>query len=153
MAADYFSLAHHDGYCVSCDTEQPLVVMERGARGLRAWLSGISHADRTLSYTCLVCGRVEHVPLTEAEDLEYAATLPTWPDWNPVLQPVAAVVAEPILVAADDVYALAAQRVATARETVDLTVPAQRRAVVRIVTLPVQRVQATDGQLLALAVA
>jgi hypothetical protein len=150
----YLSLAHYDGYCVTCDREQPLVLLERGARGLRAWLAGVSHQDRSLSYTCLVCGRVEHVPLTEAEDLEYDATLATWPDWSPVVQPVAAEAApEPVVVAAGDVFAAAAVRLAEVPALVDLSVPTQRRAVVTIVRLPVQRVQATDGHLLALAVA
>jgi hypothetical protein len=151
----YVSLAHYDGYCVCCDSQQPLVLMERGARGVRAWLAGVSHLDRSLSYTCLVCGRVEPVPLTEAEDVEYDATFATWPDWSPVVQPVAeqVVLAEPIVVAAGDVYAQAAQRLAEAAVMVHLSVPAPRRAVVTIVTLPVRRVQATDDHLLALAVA
>jgi hypothetical protein len=114
VLAVYFPLAHYDGYCVSCDVEQPLVLLERGARGLRAWLAGVSHQDRSLSYTCLVCGRVEPVPLTEAEDAEYDTTLATWPDWSPVVRPGPAPVLEPILVAVGDVYAQAAQRLATA---------------------------------------
>lgn len=149
----YFPLAHYAGYCVSCDTERPLVLMERGARGLRAWLSGVSHQDRSLSYTCLVCGRVEHVPQTEAEDREYEASFASWPDWSPFAQPVAAVVEAPIVVAAGDIYAQAAALLAEAPMVVDLTVPVPRKALVTIVRLPVQRVQATDDLLLALSVA
>jgi hypothetical protein len=127
----YFALARYDGYCVSCDREQPLVLMERGARGIRAWLSGMSHHDRSLSYTCLVCGRVELVPLTDAEDVEYEATLSTWPDWSPAGQPVAALDGAPA--------------------ALDLRLPPTRKAIVTIARLPVQPVRATDGYLLALA--
>jgi hypothetical protein len=100
-----------------------------------AWLAGVGPEDRALSYSCLVCGRVEHVPPTEAEDAEYEATLPTWPDWTPVVQPVAAIAVMPEPVAAV------------------IEAPPARRPVVRIVTMPVQRVGATDDNLLALHVA
>lgn len=76
----FATVASYDGYCVRCDGERPLVVQTRGAHGFRAWLAGVGLEDRDLSYTCRVCGQVEHVPHTQAEDDEYAATLPTWPD-------------------------------------------------------------------------
>jgi hypothetical protein len=121
----YAPVAWHDGYCVSCDDEQPLVVTEHGPRGLRAWLAGVGREDRTLSYTCRVCGQCEQVPLTEAEDDAYGATLLCWPDWTPQAVPVAATV---------------------------VALPAPRRPQVRVVTLPVQRVHATDlGLVLAVA--
>jgi hypothetical protein len=105
--------------------------MERGARGIRAWLSGMSHHDRSLSYTCLVCGRVEQVPLTDAEDAEYEATLETWPDSSPAGQPVAALDEAPT--------------------APGLSLPPARKVIVTIARLPVQRVRAADGHLLALA--
>ena len=136
----YFPLAHYDGYCVSCDTEQPLVLVEHGPRGLRAWLAGIGPEDRSLSYCCRVCGRTEHVPLTEEEDAEHDATLLRWPDTFLSVAPdvvelpeVPALVVDP-----GDVFAVAAAR---------LQQP--RRPVVTVVTLPRQRVSATD--LLAVA--
>ena len=109
----FATVASYDGYCVRCDVERPLVVQTRGAHGFRAWLAGVGLEDRELSYTCRVCGQVEHVPQTEAEDVEYAATLPTWPDWQPAV-------------------------------VVELH---ERRPVVRVITLPIARVSATDLQL------
>lgn len=134
----YFPLAWYAGYCATCDTEQPLVLVEHGPRGLRAWLSGTGPEDRDLSYTCRVCGRVEHVPLTEAEDDEYAATLLTWPDT--FLEAAAAVptVVQPAAVVEDDVYAVAARTLLAAPP-----VP-PRRPTLRVITLPEQRVHATD---------
>lgn len=76
----YHLLTRWNGYCAGCATERPLALVEAGPRGLRAWLAGIGPDDRALSYCCGVCGRVEHVPLTEAEDAEHDATLPRWPD-------------------------------------------------------------------------
>ncbi len=132
----YTPVAWHDGYCVGCDDEQPLVVTERGPRGLRAWLAGVGREDRTLSYTCRVCGQREQVPLTEAEDEEHAATLLCWPDWTPHVSPVAA--AAPV----------------TAIPVTIIAMPAPRAPLVHVLTLPVQRVHATDLRLgLALAVA
>jgi hypothetical protein len=81
----FHTLVQHLGYCAGCADERPLVVLEHGPRGLRAWLAGIGAEDRALSYACLVCGRTEHVPLTEAEDAEYDATLPRWADPLPAL--------------------------------------------------------------------
>src|SRR4051812_25597002 len=69
------------GFCASCPEEQPLLLVESGPHGLRGWLSGAGAEDRTLSYSCAVCGRVEHVPATEEEDAAYDATLTRWPDW------------------------------------------------------------------------
>lgn len=143
MPNTYVTVAEHDGYCVRCDTERPLVIQSHGGHGLRAWLAGVGPEDRELSYTCRVCGQLEHVPLTDAEDDEYAATLPTWPDWTPVQIPVLAQVPEPIEVPAGDVFALAATRLALVR-----TIPAPRKPVVRMITLPGARVAATDVALL-----
>lgn len=125
----YFPLARYDGYCADCHTDQPLVLVERGPRGLRAWLSGAGAEDRTLSYSCLVCGRGEHVPLTEAEDAVYDATLLTWPDT--------------FTVDASHEVTLAPVRILSA----------PRKPVVRVIHLPSQRVSATDDLPLALAVA
>lgn len=123
------------GYCASCDTERPLIVVEHGPRGLRGWLAGIGPEDRTLSHTCRLCGRVEHVPLTEAEDAEYDLTLLRWPDtFLPALHlvpaPLPAVVAPRLVV-----------------------LPQPRKPVVHVLTLPVEQVLATDDRLLALSVA
>lgn len=117
------------GYCASCPEEQPLAVLEHGERGLRAWLAGVGPEDRTLSYTCLVCGRVEHVPSTEAEDAEHDAALLRWPDW---VEPAPA--AAPVLVEAGDVFGLAAA----------VLIAAPRPGHVSVITLPSQRVSATD---------
>jgi len=116
----YAALARFDGFCGGCDDVRSLVVLERGPRGVRAWLDGVGPEDRELSYTCCACGREEHVPQTEEEDIEYDATLPTWPDRTPVVAV--------------------------------LDVPAARPPVVHFITLPVQRVAATDDQALALFV-
>src|SRR5689334_12057519 len=78
------------GFCASCPVEQPLLLVSTGPHGLRAWLSGAGPEDRTLSYTCGVCGRLEHVPATEFEDEAYDAGLARWPDWvgaEPTFEP------------------------------------------------------------------
>jgi hypothetical protein len=154
----HFPLAFYDGFCAGCSDERPLVVVEHGPRGLRAWLSGAGPEDRTLSYGCLLCGRSEHVPLTEAEDADYDATLPTWPDIlfaevMPVAAEAAAVPAwEP---APGDVFGRAALTLlvsaAAVAAPVAVAVPAPRRPVVRVIALPGQRVSATDDHPLAVA--
>jgi hypothetical protein len=143
----YLPIAHHDGYCAGCHDERPLVVMEHGPRGLRAWLAGLGAEDRELSYCCLLCGRTEHVPHTEAEDAEYEATLVTWHDWMPVTEPVMPVLVETATVVLDPVD--------IAPEPVPAVVPQPRvcTPLVRIMTLPTPRVEATDDHLLALRVA
>jgi hypothetical protein len=146
-------LAVFDGYCASCSTERPLVVIEHGPRGVSAWLAGVGPEDRTLSHTCRVCGRNEHVPLTEAEDEEYDHTLPRWPDTvlADVPAPVRVEVSESYAPPAGDVFAAAALHLlATPQEPA--VVPVARKPRVHVVTLPVRRVQATD-RILALAVA
>jgi hypothetical protein len=162
----HFPLAHYDGFCAPCETERPLVLVEHGQRGLRAWLSGIGPEDRTLSYCCLVCGRNEHVPLTEAEDALYDATLPTWPDtvfeeepavpvFEPVLAPVAEVAAEAPFVPVLLTRPLPLEELLELRELPAarpvVTLPPPRRPVVRVI--PGARVSATDDMPLALAVA
>ena len=119
-------LARWTGYCASCHEEAPLLLVSEGPHGVRAWLSGAGPEDRALSYTCGICGRVEHVPATETEDAVYDATLPRWPDWVEV-------VVEPVMVQAPAPVELVAP--------VDVPV---RLGVVRVVTLPVQRGTATD---------
>jgi hypothetical protein len=162
--AVHFPLAFYDGYCADCDTERPLVLVEHGPRGLRAWLAGVGADDRALTYCCRLCGRNEHVPLTEAEDAEYDATLPTWPDTEfeqPLVLPVAATVAEPfvpVLVAVPEpVEVLPAELVVAVADPVPapvlVAVPAPRPPVVRVISLPRQYVRATDDLPLALAVA
>ena len=160
----YFPLTTFEGYCASCETERPLLVIEHGARGFRAWLAGSGHEDRTLSHTCRVCGRNEHVPLTEAEDEAYDLTLRRWPDtflldaptlelqWEApaALAQAAQVVPAAPAASAVDVFTIAAQRLATAAPRV-LVIPMQRRPLVHVLTLPAAPVQATDGRLLALA--
>lgn len=105
----YAALARFDGFCVGCDDVRSLVVLERGPRGVRAWLDGVGAEDRELSYTCCACGREEHVPQSEDEDIEYDATLPTWPDPTPVVAVPAVPAARPPVVR---YIRLPAQRVA-----------------------------------------
>lgn len=85
--SSYKVLAAWSGYCAPCATERPLLLVEHGPRGLRAWWSGVGAEQRTLSYACGVCGGIEHVPATEAEDADYDATLLRWPDWSLVVLP------------------------------------------------------------------
>lgn len=73
-------LTRWTGFCAGCPEEAPLLLVSTGPHGLRAWLSGAGPEDRVLSYTCAVCGRVEHVPATDEEDAVYDATLARWPD-------------------------------------------------------------------------
>jgi hypothetical protein len=75
-------LTRWTGFCPSCPEERPLLLVSHGPHGLRAWLSGAGPEDRTLSYSCGVCGRSEHVPATEEEDAAYDATLARWSDWD-----------------------------------------------------------------------
>ncbi len=75
-------LASWLGFCADCPEERPLLLTVRGSRGLRSWWDGSGPEDQSLAYTCLVCGRVEHVPPTEAEDLAYDLTLARWPDYE-----------------------------------------------------------------------
>lgn len=79
-------LATWNGYCADCERDRPLVLVERGCFGLAAWLRGLGSEDRTLRYTCRVCGRVEYVPATEAEDARYDASLPRWADLDLVAE-------------------------------------------------------------------
>ncbi|MDP3712519.1 MAG: hypothetical protein Q8R60_08550 [Mycobacteriales bacterium] len=79
-------LAKWNGYCADCERQRPLVLVERGCFGVAAWLRGLGSEDRTLCYACRVCGRVEQVPATAAEDARYDATLPRWPDLDLVAE-------------------------------------------------------------------
>jgi hypothetical protein len=146
------------GFCASCPADQPLLLVSQGPHGVRAWLSGAGHEDRTLSYTCSVCGRVEFVPATEDEDVHYDATLARWPDWvEEAFEPV--LVTAPFVPLVDgDVFALAAvsltahpepvapqlAAVAAVPVSVPVSVPAPRSPAVRVVTMPLQRVSPTD---------
>lgn len=160
-------IAWYDGYCAQCSTDMPLVLVEHGPRGLRAWLSGVGHEDRTLSYCCRVCGRDEHVPATEAEDADYDLTLRRWPDtFLPVPAPEVIVLPEPVVARRPsvDLRRLMDELALEAAEAdfVDLPAPAlvagararaaavaAPRAVVHVLPLPTQRVSATDLPLVA----
>lgn len=114
-------LTRYAGYCAGCAAERPLALVEVGPRGVRAWLAGVGPEDRALSYCCQVCGRNEHVPLTEAEDAAYDVTLARWPDFPLALRP-----------------------------QVPLALP-RPRPVVRVLTLPVDPVSPTWSHALALS--
>ncbi|MCU1599652.1 MAG: hypothetical protein JWO22_361 [Frankiales bacterium] len=133
-------IARWTGFCAACPVEQPLLLVSSGPHGLRSWLAGAGPEDRTLSYACQVCGRVEHVPGTEAEDATYDVGLLRWPDW--VEQ-----VVEPVMVAAftaTDDFGQAALALVSRPAAPVAVVPAPRPASVRVVTLPAQRVSVTD---------
>ena len=72
--------AHWTGWCAGCHTERPLLLVSLRPRGLRAWIQGWAPGDGTLSYTCGVCGRCEHVPWDEVDDPAWDLTLHRWPD-------------------------------------------------------------------------
>lgn len=146
----HHALAFYTGYCAGCAQDRPLVLVEHGPRGARSWLAGSGAEDRTLSYCCRLCGRDEHVPLTEAEDAAYDATLMTWPDT--FLVDVAAPTTAPWQAAQGDVFASAVLRLVTTLQP-PAAIPAPRRPVVRVIHLASQRVGATDDHPLALAVA
>ena len=144
----YKLVATWSGFCAPCDTERPLLLVEEGPRGLRAWWGGVGAEQRTLSYACGVCGWTEHVPATEDEDAAYDATLLRWPDWSPAHRLVASAVAlrpitgSPVMVQAPRIILLPG--IASAS-----VIPAQRRPSVTIASLPMQRVSVTDGPLVA----
>lgn len=147
--ASYKVLATWSGFCAPCAVERPLLLVEEGPRGLRAWWGGVGSEQRTLSYSCAVCGQTEHVPATEAEDALYDVTLLRWPDWSPephrlVASPTATspLVGTPLVVVAPRVVVLPDAPAA-------VVVPAQRRPVITIASLPTQRVSVTDGPLVA----
>lgn len=119
-------LSRWTGFCASCPVEQPLLLVSSGPHGFRAWLAGSGPEDRTLSYACGVCGRVEHVPATEAEDELYDLNLLRWPDWvDETLEVVAPVLLEAV--------------------SLPVVAPVAEPVVqVRRVTLPLQRVSSTD---------
>ena len=110
-------IARWTGFCASCPDERPLLLVSHGPHGFRGWLSGAGVEDRTLSYSCGVCGRTEPVPATEAEDDLYDAALPRWSDWDELV---------------------------TAPVPVPVAVPAARIGRVQIVHLPAHRVSPTD---------
>ena len=68
--SDVKLLAAWDGWCDPCATERPLVLVEVGPRGVKAWLGGVGIEDRTLSLTCRVCGQWQLVPQLEEDDEE-----------------------------------------------------------------------------------
>ena len=67
-------VASWDGWCSPCGLERPLVLCERGPRGLRAWVRGVGPEDRTLVLSCVVCGAGQLVPRDEADDPEVVLT-------------------------------------------------------------------------------
>lgn len=96
------------GWCSPCQREdRPLVLTRSGPGGLRAWMAGLGDDDRLLLLTCRVCGGWQLVPAREEDD--------------PEVVPEQDLAAEPAPVAVE------------VREAV---VPAPRRAVPRIVTVP-----------------
>ena len=148
-------LARWTGFCASCPEESPLLLVATGPFGFRGWLAGGSAEDRTLSYSCAVCGRVEHVPATEEEDAVYDASLSRWPDWEAEeleqLAPVAAFVPEivPSEVVTPELSAFEAlvpELFLLAPEPAVVSLPdvPRRPGTVTIVSLPMQRVSATD---------
>ena len=66
--SDVKLLATWDGWCDPCGTERPLVLVEIGPRGVRAWLGGVGIEDRALNLTCRVCGQWQSVPQHEEDD-------------------------------------------------------------------------------------
>ena len=92
------------------------------------------------------------MPATEAEDAVYDAGLVRWPDWvEQVVEPV--MVQTPLVTG--DVFGLAAVELASRPAAPAAVVPplpavpvqalpARRPGAVRVVTLPAQRVSATD---------
>jgi hypothetical protein len=68
IVSDVKLLATWDGWCDPCGTERPLVLVEIGPRGVRAWLGGVGTEDRTLHLTCRVCGQWQAVPQLEEDD-------------------------------------------------------------------------------------
>lgn len=159
-------LARWTGFCASCPEETPLLLVATGPHGFRAWLAGGSQEDTTLSYTCAVCGRVEHVPASEEEDAIYDASLVRWPDWEseveepelvapasvevPVRTFVPEIVrAEVVTPEPEDLLPELFLLDADAPEVpepaaVSLPVAPRRPGTVTIVSLPVQRGSATD---------
>jgi hypothetical protein len=91
--------------------------------------------------TCAAC----------ALDAEHDATLLRWPDWPQLSRLVASPIATSPLVGVPLVLVLPQAAVSSVVH-VELeapTVPAQRRPVVTIASLPTQRVSVTDGPLIA----
>lgn len=66
--SDVKLLATWDGWCDPCGTERPLVLVEIGPRGVRAFFGGVGIEDRTLNLTCRVCGQWQAVPQHEEDD-------------------------------------------------------------------------------------
>ena len=73
--SDVKRLARWNGWCDPCETERPLVLTEAGERGVRAWLRGVGHEDRSLKLTCCCCGEWQEIPPAE-EDLAEAPAAP-----------------------------------------------------------------------------
>jgi hypothetical protein len=68
IVSDVKLLATWDGWCDPCGTERPLVLVEIGPRGVRAFFGGVGIEDRTLHLTCRVCGQWQAVPQHEEDD-------------------------------------------------------------------------------------
>lgn len=82
--SDVKVLARWVGWCDPCETERPLVLTESGQHGLRAWLRGVGHEDRTLTLTCLLCGEWQLIDHDEEDGYDDAPVISALASFRPV---------------------------------------------------------------------